>query len=196
MSDVEHIVAICGSMRDESRTRIALKEVLSAAVDAGATTELIDLRDYELPPYGSGDGGRDAGDAPALREAVDSADGIILGTPIYHGSYSSPLKTALDYCGRDEFADKSVGLVAIAGGRFATKGLEHLRNVSRHINAWVLPTEVAIPNAGDKIDNTNITDDETVNRLGELGQEVVLYANIQRLPQLLEQSQRDQPVTR
>jgi len=28
---------------------------------------------------------------------------------MYHGSYSSTLKTALDYCGFEEFEDKTVG---------------------------------------------------------------------------------------
>lgn len=44
-----NVVALCGSLRDESRTRIALNETLDAARDAGAQTELVDLREYELP---------------------------------------------------------------------------------------------------------------------------------------------------
>lgn len=186
MDEQRHIVAICGSMRDQSVTRTALQEALNAASEAGASTTLVDLREYDLPAYGSVKEGRDAGDAPALRKAVDAADGIILGTPIYHGSYSSPLKAALDYCGRDEFRDKTVGLVATAGGRFPTKGLEHLRNVARHINAWVLPTEVAIPNASDAISDGEVHDPEVKERLHRLGRDIVLYSNIARLPELLE----------
>ena len=173
-------------MRDESLTRTALQEALLAASNAGASTEFVDLREYDLPAYGSVNEGRDAGDAPALRKVVDEADGIILGTPIYHGSYSSPMKAALDYCGRDEFRDKTVGLVATAGGRFPTKGLEHLRNVARHINAWVLPTEVAIPNASDAIVDGEIVDPDVKDRLHRLGRDIVIYSNIARLPELLE----------
>ncbi len=181
-----HVVAVCGSLRDESRTRIALEEALEASAAIGATTQLIDLRDYALPQYGLD--GKDAGDAPELRAALDAADGIILGTPVYHGSYSSPLKAALDYSGRDEFRGKSVGMIAIAGGRFPTKCLEHLRNVCRHINAWVLPTEVAIPNANSAIEEGEITDPAVADRVQRLGKEVVQYAHIERLPQLMEES--------
>lgn len=184
MKDRKHVVAICGSLRNESRTRVALQRALDVAEETGATTELIDLREYELPLYGAGDAGRDAGDAPQLRATVAGADSILLGTPVYHGSYSSPLKTALDYCGRDEFAGATVGLVAVAGGRFPTKGLEHLRNVCRHINAWVLPKEVAIPNSKSTIAEGGITDERVADRLDELGRELVHYADVDRVPEL------------
>ena len=186
MTGEKHVVAICGSLREESKTRVALRDALAAAEDAGASTHLVDLREYHLPALGWDGGGKDAGDAPELRRRVEEADGIVLGTPIYHGSYSSPLKSALDYCGRDEFAGTTVGLVAVAGGRFPTKGLEHLRNVCRHINAWVLPLEVAIPNSDSTIGSEEIVDEGIADRVHQLGTDVVRYADIERLPHLLE----------
>lgn len=184
MTGERQIVGICGSLRDESKTRIALEVALEEARTHDATTELVDLREYHLPPLGWGGGWKDAGDAPKLRGVVEDADGIILGTPIYHGSYSSPLKSALDYCGRDEFAGTTVGLIAVAGGRFPTKGLEHLRNVCRHINAWVLPLEVAIPNSSSTVGPAAITDDAIASRVRELGEQVTRYTDIDSLPEL------------
>lgn len=184
MNEQKRVVGVCGSLREESTTRVALRETLAAAQAEGASTELVDLREYYLPPLGWDGGWKDAGDAPTFRAAIDRADGVVLGTPIYHGSYGSPLKTALDYSGRDEFAGKTVGLVAVAGGRFPTKGLEHLRNVCRHINAWVLPREVAIPNASDAIEDGAITDERIAERISKLGTEVTRYANIETFPDL------------
>ena len=43
-----HITAICGSLRDTSYTRMALNIALKGAAEMGATTHLIDLRQYEL----------------------------------------------------------------------------------------------------------------------------------------------------
>lgn len=37
-----HVVAICGSVRDESRTRVAADIALTAAAEGGATTALVD----------------------------------------------------------------------------------------------------------------------------------------------------------
>ncbi len=43
-------------------------------------------------------------------EEVAGAQGIILGTPEYHGSFSGVLKNALDLMGFDEFEGKMIGL--------------------------------------------------------------------------------------
>jgi len=64
-SDPPRVVAICGSLRDASHTRVALEVLLDAADDAGADTQLIDLREYDLPPFDPDD--RDVGDAARLK---------------------------------------------------------------------------------------------------------------------------------
>lgn len=184
MSYEPRVVALCGSLSDDSTTRVALLHALAAAEAAGASTELIDLREYDLPAYGSE--GRDAGDAPELRRRVRAADGILLGSPIYHGTIASPLKTALDYCGFDEFEDSLVGIVVTAGGRFPTPAVLHLRTVARWLRAWTHPTQVAIPNASDAIQEGEVVDEDYADRLETLGVEMAEYAGIGRLPDLLE----------
>src|SRR6056297_2798960 len=144
MSDL-HVVGIPGSLRDGSYTRIATRRALDGAERPGGSGELVDLRTYDLPIF---DADHDAAaDAPDLAATVREADAVLLGTPMYHGSYASPLKTALDYCGFDEFEDETVGLLAVSGGGFPTPALEHLRSVCRALNAWVIPHQVAIPRA-------------------------------------------------
>lgn len=177
------VVAICGSLRDSSRTRVALREALAASGEVGATTELIDLRDYELPSLNTADG--DVPGARALRETVEQADSILLGTPNYHGSYSGALKNALDYCGRDEFEGTTVGLLEVAAGEFPGSALIHLRTVSRTLRAWTLPTEVAIPDSASVVDGTRITDVEIADRTHRLGRELAIYAGVADLPERL-----------
>lgn len=174
------IVAICGSLRDSSRTRVALREALVASENTGGTTELVDLRDYEFPSLNAGDG--DVPDAETLREAVDRADSVLLGTPNYHGSYSGALKNALDYCSRDEFGGTTVGLLEAAAGDFPGSALVHLRTVSRTLRAWVLPTEVAIPDSFSTVDENRIKDSDIAERTRRLGRELVLYAGVSEYP--------------
>jgi NAD(P)H-dependent FMN reductase len=176
MTPSPRIVAICGSLRDESSTRIALAHVMAAAEEAGAETSVIDLREYDLPLY-DGDA-KDAGDAPRLREEVRAADGLVLGTPIYHGTISSPLKTALDYCGFDEFEDKPVGLLTVAGGRFPTPSLLHLRTICVWLRAMPLSHQVGIPNVSDTIENGRLTDEKALERTRKLGRKVTEYAHL------------------
>lgn len=177
-----HVVALCGSLSDDSGTRIALAEAIDAAGDAGATTSLLDLREYDLPPRDGDD--RDAGDAPALRAEVAAADAVVLGTPLYHGSYAAPLKNALDYCGRDEFGGKAVGLLSVAGGSFPRQALGHLRTVCRALDAWALPLQVAVPNSGDQFADGELVDEELAARVRRLGENVVAYAGVDQYPEL------------
>jgi len=181
------VVAICGSLRDDSYTRTALDHALAAASDCGAGTDLVDLREMELPVYDAD--ADDAGDAPALRERVRNADAVVLGTPMYHGSYSAPLKNALDYCGFDEFEHTTVGLLGISGGSFPITALEHLRSVCRALNCWVIPHQAAIPRARDSIEDGAITDEGIDERVARLGEEAVQYANIEPGPPCLESAE-------
>ena len=184
-----HVAALCGSLRDGSYTRIALKRALSAAEQAGGTAELLDLRAYELPIFDADRDRADAGDADTLAARVRAADTILLGSPMYHGSFASPLKTALDYCGFDEFEDKTVGLLAVSGGAFPVTALEHMRSVCRALNAWVIPHEAAIPNASAAIDDGAFVDPKLEERVATLGRQAVQYATIEPDPDSFESGQ-------
>lgn len=186
-----HVVAICGSLRDESHTRKALVHALDAAERAGATTELLDLREWQLPVFDADDS--EAGDATEFTRRVRAADAILLGTPMYHGSYSAPLKNALDYCGFDELENKTVGLLAVAGGNFPITALEHLRSVCRALDAWVIPHQAAVPRASNAFegdaDEWRWTDEGAADRVAVLGQRAVQYANIEPEPACFESTE-------
>ena len=181
MSDV-HVLAVCGSLREHSYTRITLEHALEAAAETGAETDLLDLREYDLPLFDADVDREDAGDAAELARTIRRADAVVLGSPMYHGSYSSPLKTAVDYCGFEEFEDKTVGLVGVAGGSFPVTTLEHLRSVCRALNAWVLPHQVAVANAHSAIEDDEFVDDSLENRVSTLGRRAVQYATIEPDP--------------
>lgn len=181
-SDPPRVVAICGSLRDASNTRVALCVLLDAADDAGADTYLLDLREYDLPVFDPDD--RDVGDAQRLKDEIDAADAVVFGTPNYHGSYSGALKNALDYCGRDEIAGSAVGLLEVAGGDFPKSALMHLRTVARTLNAWTLPLEVGIPAAYDTVSEDGIEDPDIEERVQKLGRQLVEYAGVDSYPEV------------
>mgnify|MGYP000168042557 FL=1 len=181
------VTAVCGSLRTESYTRKALAVALDEADAAGAETDLIDLREFDLPVFDADDG--NAGDADRLRQQVARADSVLLGTPVYHGSYSSVLKTALDYCGFDEFENTTVGLLCVSGGGFPITSLDHLRSVCRSLDAWVVPHQAALPKARTKFDGDALVDEGDDERVRTLGRRAVEYANIEPDPACIESTQ-------
>ncbi|MDS0281943.1 NADPH-dependent FMN reductase [Haloarcula onubensis] len=171
------VVGVVGSLNDGSVTRKATRHALAAARERGANTELLDLREYDLPAFDPN--AEPPADADRLTDRIEAADAVLLGTPMYHGSYSSVLKTALDYCGFDEFEDTTVGLLAVAGGGFPLPALSHLREVCRALEAWVLPTQAAVTDSHAIADDLPESDRE---RLAELGEGAVGYAALTERP--------------
>ncbi len=173
------VVGICGSLRRASFTRMALRIALRGAADLGAGTKLIDLRDYALTFC---DGKEDESVYPEdvfrLRRELQDAQGIILGTPVYHSGYSGVLKNALDLMGFREFEGKMLGLVGVAGGRAgALNALDGLRSIGRGLHAWVIPEQVSIPEAWKAFDaNGSLKDVELEDRLLEVGRQVARFA--------------------
>lgn len=184
-----HVVAVCGSLRSASKTRIALERALEGVEAAGGTGSLLDLREYDLPPLNPD--AAEQGDSATVTRRIREADAVILGTPMYHGSYSGVIKNVLDHAGFEEFEGKTVGLLGVSGGSFPITALEHLRSVCRALNAWVLPHQAAVPNTRTAFDADGFTDESTAERVETLGRRTVEYANIEPDPATFESGQNE-----
>lgn len=177
------IVAICGSLRADSYTRMTLQVALRAARETGAETQLIDLRDYDLPFCNGDKQTPPTPDLARLRNDVRGAHGIILGTPEYHGSLSGVLKNALDLMGFDEFEGKMIGLVSVSGGALGgVEALNALRTVGRALHAWVLPAQAVVPQVWKAFDADGTPRDEALERrLLDLGRSVARFAYLHQI---------------
>jgi FMN reductase len=176
------ILAVCGSLNAMSRTKMALSLALQGTREYGADTRLITLRDYELVFYGAVDEADYPPDVFRLREEIKKSDGIIFGSPEYHGSMSGTLKNMLDLMSQEHLEGKIVGLVGVAGGHLgAINSLNTMRIIGRNMHFWVLPQEVSVADS-----STTFNDDGTVNdpaieqRLLDMGRQVVKFASLQR----------------
>ena len=169
------IVAVSGSRSEHSTTKRGLRIALDGAADAGADTHLIDLAAVDLPLY---DPGQDEqGDSERLCRLVREADGVLVGTPVYHGTLSSTFKNFHDYCGFDEYENTAVGLLATAGGGSYGGTLEHMRATMRNVHGWTVPHEVGIEGASRAFDDDGTLADETLQqRTEKLGRVVTEHA--------------------
>ncbi len=159
------IVAISGSVRPGSYTAMALAIAASeAAKHPGVTVESFDPADLDLALPGTG-----TDPSPSLQKltvAVESATGLLLATPEYHGSYSSVIKLVIDNLGYPStLSGKPIALLGVAGGQLgAIKAMEHLRSVCSHVGALVLPGPVSIPSVHKAFDEQGNCIDETADR--------------------------------
>lgn len=141
------ILLLSGSVADKSHTRALLHFVEELLRTKGVDTIFWDLKEKALPPvipeYHSHP--EDSPDA-TVREFVNlvsSVDGIVLGSPLYHGSYAGVLKNALDCLAEDGFRDRPVAIVTNgAGVRSGTGAVEHLRIVVRTLCGYATQRHV------------------------------------------------------
>ncbi|MCS6903600.1 MAG: NAD(P)H-dependent oxidoreductase [Candidatus Bipolaricaulota bacterium] len=179
------ILGINGSLRRTgSRTLHALEIALRGAADAGAQTELLDLKQLDLPFY---DDRPDVQSYPpsvfALVERVRWADGLILASPVYHGTLSGAMKNALDFLellSNDQppwLENKVVGLISVAGGNSGINTINSMLHTCRALRAWVLPASVVIPGTAFA-DDGHLQDPNIRARLAKLGSEIAKYARL------------------
>jgi FMN reductase len=147
------IVGIGGTTRTNSSTERTLRHCLNNAQTLGANTTIFTATDLDLPIYAPELPHRDP-KAVALIDALRRADGVIIGTPGYHGGMSGMVKNALDYAEdlRDDerpYLDgRPVGCIVCAyGWQATTTTLVGLRSVVHALRGWPTPLGVAVNSA-------------------------------------------------
>jgi NAD(P)H-dependent FMN reductase len=156
------LVAVVGSPTAGGRTRTAIDVCLAAARDFDETAEgtVHELAATRL------NGG--VNDIKPIVDALLAADGILIGTPIYRGSFTGLLKSFLDAVPTEAIQGKPVALIGTGATTHHYLALDRdLRGVLAWFNAVVLPgAAYLIP--GDFGDDT-VSDDQSNESLAQLG---------------------------
>lgn len=136
------IAAISGTSRPNNYTSRALGAVVDKLREQGADVTVLDARELTL----NFPGHPLTEDAKRLADTVRSAQGVVLATPEYHGTFASMTKLILENMGfPSALQDKPMALLGIAQGRIgAIKSLEHLRSACAHMGAIVVPATVSV----------------------------------------------------
>lgn len=138
------IVGFSGSPRRPSKTR-SLVETVAAGV---ASHRQVRLDIYDLVDAGPGLGAalqRQDLTLPAARiiDAIEQADALIVGTPVYKGAYTGLFKHAFDLVDPRALVGKPVLLTATGGGPRHALVVEHaLRPLFGFFEALTIPTAV------------------------------------------------------
>ena len=138
------IVGFSGSFSSPSRTRALVDLAVSRSARrfgcAAASYEIADLQ----PSLGQAQSADQLDPLPrAILDAILSADALVVGTPVYKGSFTGLFKHLIDLIDPTALAGKPVLLTATGGGDRHALVIEHqLRPLFGFFEAASLPTGV------------------------------------------------------
>ena len=155
------VVGISGSLRSDSHNTRLLRAA-AELLPPGAELDLVAIGDLQL--YNED---LDTHPAPAsvqrLRDAISSADAIVISTPEYNASIPGGLKNAIDWASRpfsdNAFKGKPVLVLGASTGLFgAVWAQAELRKVLNHLGANVLDSEFPVGQAHEALGEAELVE--------------------------------------
>jgi FMN reductase len=163
-------------------TEACVREALRAAERGGARVARFGAEELDLPMFKPSASHRDTR-AVSLIDAVRECDGLVLGSPAYHGDVSGLLKNALDYLEdlhddpRPYLDGRAVGCITCAyGGQATATTLTSLRNIVHALRGWPTPLGVTVSSGATVLTDGSVTDEQLCARLQILGRQVLEFA--------------------
>jgi FMN reductase len=143
------IIGVAGGPDAGGRTSTAIAGVLAGAEEAGATTALIEL---SLVPV------------PEVVAAIEDADAVVFGSPVYRATYSALLKDLLERTERGRWGERTAPLQGKAAATVITGASGHhflATNDLRNVLAGFFAVQVLSP--GLYFDHGAYADRSTLN---------------------------------
>ena len=155
-----------------------------AQEQGGATFELVDLRDVNLPLFNEATppaAGKPLEDenGKAWAKIVDDADGFIIVTGEYDHTIPASLSNALQFLSK-EWAGKPVAYVGYGAAVGGSRSIEHLRQVAAQLDQYDIDEHVLIPNYWAQLDENGIwtASDAQTETAQTLVKKLVFWTNI------------------
>lgn len=172
------ILGLSGSLTRPSRTTALLRCILQAVERrVGQSAELIELADDAPQLFSALGRGQLAGRAAEVIRAVEGADLLVVGTPVYRASYTGAFKHVFDLVDHRAFVGKPVLLAATGGTPLHGLVTEHqLRPLFGFLNALTLPT--AIYATEQDFSDFQLSNPKTFLRIDRAAQEAAAQLNL------------------
>jgi azobenzene reductase len=140
------VLVLCGSVGRRSRTRTLLKVVAAGCKLQGLEPIWYDLGDHDLgiadPAYHHRPELHPSAEVRDLSALAARAEAFIIGSPVYHNSYSGVLKNCLDHLTTSHFEGKPVALACHGGTLRSMQPADQLRLVIRGMHGMATVNQV------------------------------------------------------
>ncbi|MDE0250381.1 MAG: NAD(P)H-dependent oxidoreductase [Gammaproteobacteria bacterium] len=161
------------------KTLIAIKKALDSAkrYDSTVETEAISLNEYDIQFCDARAPDKYEGDARLVIDKFVEADALLLGTPMYRGTYTGLLKNMFDLIPNDALLGKPVGMIATGGSDHHYLALEHeMKPLLGFFYVHVIPGSVYANNS--HYSESDLVDEGVLEQLDQLGRAIVNFARI------------------
>jgi chromate reductase, NAD(P)H dehydrogenase (quinone) len=181
MDETLDVLGIPGSLRDDSYNR-ALLEAAQRIPGTNMEITLIEIGD--LPHFDADlEAKGDPEPVTQFKEAIRSADALLIATPEYQHGIPGVLKNALDWASRppsdSPLGGKPTAIMGATVGAFGTaRAQQDLREVLIYNDCpMVMTPEVLVADAASKVDESGaFTDEETLDFVRQLLDELAKLA--------------------
>jgi len=144
---MSHIAIISTSVRVGRKSHNVALHLEHTLKPTSNTVDLIDLMGYGFPVFDERLKFMKEPSAAILEfaERIRKADGVIIVTPEYNGSFPASLKNVIDLLTED-WKGKPISFCTVSGGAFAgTQVMVELLFPLWKIKAWVVPSSMQVP---------------------------------------------------
>lgn len=150
-----HITILYGAIRQGRQSLRVARAIRDALQQSGqAEVTFIDIKDYELPVMEQRL--KDMAQPPqsllTISKAINTADGLVLVTPEYNGSYSGAFKNMIDYFTK-EYDKKPMAIAVASDGRLGgINASHHLQHLVLSIGGLPMPYFLLTPQVQEAYD--------------------------------------------
>ena len=121
----------------------------------GESVNLIDLKNYSLPLYGSAISEEEVKNVEAIIRLLKSSQAVIIVTPEYHSNISAALKNVMEYCGI-YLAGKVAGIASASTSRFGGVNASNILQIALlNLGGYLVSRRLLVPEIHMAFDHDN-----------------------------------------
>ncbi|MBR9700652.1 NAD(P)H-dependent oxidoreductase [Candidatus Woesearchaeota archaeon] len=171
------IVVIQGSLNQDSRTAIVVAEAVKKLQDKDVDHEVIDLRELKLQFCDGRSIDDYNSDMQKTYKTISSADGYIIGMPVYQYTVAGPLKNFIDIMNHGMYY-KAVGMICNSGGiRSYLAAADMLKILSYEL--WTIMVQPTVHTWQGNFKDGELTDNHAREKLDLMIENVIRYAAVE-----------------